>query len=43
MIPLSVSEISALGGFCDGQGQTDEEMGILEVGFYLFWGSFVSC
>ena len=36
MIPLSVSEISALDGFCDVQQQDEdeEELGILVVGFY---------
>ena len=35
MIPLSVSEISALDGFCDVQHQDEdeEELGILVVGY----------
>ena len=41
MIAFSVSEISALGGFCDEEQQYEEELGILVVGyismnFYLF-------
>ena len=36
MIPLSVSEISALGGFCDKQQQQHEqEWGILVVGWVV--------
>ena len=34
MIPLSVSEISALDGFCDVQQQDEEELGILVVGWF---------
>ena len=34
MIALSVSEISALGGFCDEQDEDEEELGILEVGLF---------
>ena len=35
MIALSVSEISALGGFCDEdeQDEDEEELGILVVGY----------
>ena len=35
MIPLSVSEISALDGFCDKQHEDEEELGILVVGFNI--------
>ena len=34
MIPLSVSEISALDGFCEVQQQDEEELGILVVGWF---------
>ena len=32
MIPLSVSEISALDDFCDERDEDEEELGILVVG-----------
>ena len=35
IIELSVSEISALGGFCDKQHEDEEELGILVVGFNI--------
>ena len=41
MIPLSVSEISALDGFCDEEQQYEEELGILVVGYISMNSSLI--